>query len=63
MGFALCISFNVCRSQYAKEAETFHHCTTTQATAYIFSRYSMGAKDKEGVWEDVNYYGNIYFFL
>jgi len=23
----------------------------------------MGAKDKKGIWEDVNYYGNISFFF
>ena len=51
MWIALCIYFSVHRGQYDKEAEAFHHCIITQPRANIFSRYSMGAKHKEGVWE------------
>ena len=32
----------------AKEAKTFHQCTTTQAKANIFKRYWMDTKDKKG---------------
>ena len=59
---ALCISFSICKGQYAKEAETFHQCTTIKVGANIFRRYVMNAKDKEGVWEDVNFHGSISSF-
>ena len=62
MGIALCISLIVFRGQYAKEEEIFHHCTTAQARANIYSRCSMGAKDKERVWEDDNCHGSISSF-
>ena len=62
MRIALCIYFGVYRLQYAEEAETFHHCTTTQARANIFSRYLMDTKNNEGVWKNVNYHDSIYFF-
>ena len=46
---ALCISFSICNGQYAKKAQTFHQCTTTQVRANIIGRYSMDTKDKEGI--------------
>ena len=54
--------FIFCMPIYANKTETFHYCTTIQSRATIFSRYSMGAKDKQRVWEDVNYHGNMSFF-
>ena len=62
MRIALCTSFSICKGLYAKEAETFHRCTTTQARANIFVRYSMDVKAKEGDWKNVNYHGSISSF-
>jgi hypothetical protein len=38
MGLGLRNYLIVCMGQYAKEAETSYHCTTTQTRANIFSR-------------------------
>ena len=50
------------QGQYANKVKTFHQYTTTQTRAIICRRYSMDAKDKEGVWRDFNYHNSISFF-
>ena len=63
MCIALCFFFEVNGVQYVEEAKTFPHCTTIQARANISSRYSMGAKNKEGVWKNINYHSIIFFSI